>query len=125
MKLLIGERVRSIRKQLGLNQTEFAARIGMTQGYITSIERGTRDVNSRLVKLICETFSVSENWLFTGNGEMFQDNDHLLLANLTRKHKLNSAQSALLAAFFKLTPQQRDASIVCMKRMIEKNKGRN
>ena len=50
--MLIGERVRSIRKQLGLNQTEFAARIGMTQGYITSIERGTRDVNSRLVKLI-------------------------------------------------------------------------
>ena len=122
MKLLIGERVRSIRKQLGLNQTEFAARIGMTQGYITSIERGTRDVNSRLVKLICETYGVSENWLFTGDGDMFQDNDHLLLANLTRKHKLNSAQTALLAAFFKLTAQQRDATLVFLKRMIDKNK---
>ena len=120
--MLIGERVRSIRKQLGLNQTEFAARIGMTQGYITSIERGTRDVNSRLVKLICETFSVSENWLFAGDGDMFQDNDHLLLANLTRKHKLSSAATALLAAFFKLTAQQRDATLVFLKRMIDKNK---
>jgi len=120
--LLIGERVRSIRKQLGLNQTEFAARIGMTQGYITSIERGTRDVNSRLVKLICETYSVSENWLVTGDGDMFQDNDHLLLANLTRKHKLSSAATALLAAFFKLTAQQRDATLVFLKRMIDKNK---
>ncbi len=120
--MLIGERVRSIRKQLGLNQTEFAARIGMTQGYITSIERGTRDVNSRLVKLICETYSVSENWLVTGDGDMFQDNDHLLLANLTRKHKLSSAATALLAAFFKLTAQQRDATLVFLKRMIDKNK---
>ena len=122
MKLLIGERVRSIRKQLGLNQTEFAARIGMTQGYITSIERGTRDVNSRLVKLICETYSVSENWLFTGDGDMFQDNDHLLLANLTRKHKINSAQTARLAAFFKLTAQKRDEKLVFLKRMIKKKK---
>ena len=110
------------KSQLGLNQTEFAARIGMTQGYITSIERGTRDVNSRLVKLICETYSVSENWLFTGDGDMFQDNDHLLLANLTRKHKLSSAATALLAAFFKLTAQQRDATLVFLKRMIDKNK---
>ena len=94
----------------------------MTQGYITSIERGTRDVNSRLVKLICETYSVSENWLFTGDGDMFQDNDHLLLANLTRKHKLSSAATALLAAFFKLTAQQRDATLVFLKRMIDKNK---
>lgn len=116
-----GKRVRAIRKQLGLNQTEFAARIGMTQGYITSIERDIREVNDRLVKLICETYSVSEAWLVSEEGEMFQDNDHLLLANLMKKYKLNYTETTLLSSFFKLTSLQRAASVAFLNRMVSKN----
>lgn len=117
-----GERVRSLRKQLGLSQVEFANRIGMTQGYVTNIERGTRDVNDRLIKLISETYSVSEEWLLTGEGDMFQDNDHLLLANLMKKYRMNSMETALISAFFELTAPQREASVYFIKRMIDKNK---
>ncbi len=117
-----GERVRSLRKQLGLSQVEFANRIGMTQGYVTNIERGTRDVNDRLIKLMSETFSVSEEWLLTGEGDIFQDNDHLLLANLMKKYRMNSMETALISAFFELTAPQREASVYFIKRMIDKNR---
>ena len=121
-RVINGERVRAVRKQLGLSQTEFAARMGMTQGYVTNIERNIREVNSRLAKLICDTYSVSETWLASGEGDMFQDNEHLMLANLMKKHKLNSAEVALMAAFFKLTAIQREAAMIYLHGLIKQRK---
>ena len=120
--MINGERVRAVRKQLGLSQTEFAARMGMTQGYVTNIERNIREVNSRLAKLICDTYSVSETWLVSGEGDMFQDNEHLMLANLMKKHKLNSAEAALMEAFFKLTAIQREAAMIYLYGLIKQRK---
>lgn len=121
-RVINGERVRAVRKQLGLSQTEFAARMGMTQGYVTNIERNIREVNSRLAKLICDTYSVSETWLVSGEGDMFQDNEHLMLANLMKKHKLNSAEAALMEAFFKLTAIQREAAMIYLYRLLKQRR---
>ena len=121
-RVINGERVRAVRKQLGLSQTEFAARMGMTQGYVTNIERNIREVNSRLAKLICDTYSVSETWLVSGEGDMFQDNEHLMLANLMKKHKLNSAEAALMEAFFKLTAIQREATMIYLYRLLKQRR---
>ena len=121
-RLINGERVRAVRKQLGLSQTEFAARMGMTQGYVTNIERNIREVNARLAKLICDTYSVSETWLVSGEGDMFQDNEHLMLANLMKKHKLNSAEAALMEAFFKLTAIQREAAMIYLYRLLKQRR---
>lgn len=121
-RVINGERVRAVRKQLGLSQTEFAARMGMTQGYVTNIERNIREVNARLAKLICDTYSVSETWLVNGEGDMFQDNEHLMLANLMKKHKLNSAEAALMEAFFKLTAIQREAAMIYLYRLLKQRR---
>ena len=121
-RVINGERVRAVRKQLGLSQTGFAARMGMTQGYVTNIERNIREVNSRLAKLICDTYSVSETWLVSGEGDMFQDNEHLMLANLMKKHKLNSAEAALMEAFFKLTAIQREAAMIYLYRLLKQRR---
>ena len=123
-RVINGERVRAVRKQLGLSQTEFAARMGMTQGYVTNIERNIREVNSRLAKLICDTYSVSETWLVSGEGDMFQDNEHLMLANLMKKHKLTGAEAALMAAFFKLTAAQREAAMFYLDGLLKHRKRR-
>ena len=52
LRLINGEKVRAIRKKLGLSQVEFGARMGITQGYVTNIERNIREVNAKLAKLI-------------------------------------------------------------------------
>ena len=67
----INTRFKLVRKTLGKNQTDFAKEIGLTQSSITMIERGERDVLERHVKSICSIFHVDENWLLTGEGEMF------------------------------------------------------
>lgn len=64
------DRIRSVRKKSGLNQTEFGNRIGATQAMLTSYETGRVIPSDTVLKLICKEFSVSYAWLKTGEGPM-------------------------------------------------------
>lgn len=69
-------RVRTLRKELGLNQAEFAKRIGLSQSTLAMLETGKRTFNEKHLKLVCATFGVQEGWLRTGEGEMFADSPY-------------------------------------------------
>lgn len=64
------DRIRSVRKKSGLNQTEFGNRIGATQAMLTSYETGRVIPSDTVLKLICKEFSISYAWLKTGEGPM-------------------------------------------------------
>lgn len=64
-------RIKEIRRTLKLNQNEFAEKIGLSQSSLAMIEVGKRNFSDKHIKLICSTFNISENWLRTGNGNMF------------------------------------------------------
>ena len=64
-------RIRLVRKNLGLNQEEFARQIGLTQTALSMIELEKVALTDKNIKLMCATFAVDENWLRTGKGEMF------------------------------------------------------
>lgn len=68
------ERIRELRKYLNLSQAEFAERLGTTRDVIGNIEYNRLkrpEQKESLYKLICKEFDVNEEWLRTGNGEMF------------------------------------------------------
>ena len=67
------ERIKELRKELGLTQTEFAERIGSAQNTITGYETGRRVPSSQVITLIARTFDVNETWLRTGVGAMFNE----------------------------------------------------
>jgi len=69
--MTILDRIRLVRKEIGLKQGEFADRIGLTQTSMSMIENGRAPLTDKNIKLICATFAVDEDWLRTGNGEMF------------------------------------------------------
>jgi len=70
-RMRIIDRIRLVRKTLGLNQIEFARRIGLTQTSMSMIEIEKSALTEKNIKLICTTFAVDETWLRTGKGEMF------------------------------------------------------
>ena len=43
-KINFGRNLQAARKRLGLTQTEFAKRLGMTQGYISQVEIGAENL---------------------------------------------------------------------------------
>lgn len=67
----IGERIRALRKHLNMNQNDLGNKIGLASNTITNYETGRRNPSNQVLELICREFNVSENWLRTGEGQMF------------------------------------------------------
>lgn len=69
----VNQRVKFLRQNLKLSQSEFANTLGCTQGNITNIERteGGRGVSMDMVQKIAEVYNVSTDWLIKGEGEPF------------------------------------------------------
>jgi transcriptional regulator with XRE-family HTH domain len=67
----INERVTEIRKALGYSQQQFSEIIKLSRSCEAGIEIKRRKVNDRLVKMICLSYGVNEEWLKTGRGQMF------------------------------------------------------
>ena len=70
-----GERIKELRKTLEIRQGDFAKKLSTTQGPISDIENGRKNLSDRTIKLICledwNGRTVNEDWLRTGEGEMF------------------------------------------------------
>ncbi len=73
--LQMNNRIRELRKTLGLRQREFAERIGLKQNAISYMEKNGSTVTEQNIKSICSQFNVNEHWLRTGLGQMFLENE--------------------------------------------------
>lgn len=67
----MNDRIRELRKALGLTQQEFADRIGIKRNTVANYETGRNDPVDSVCALIVREFNVNETWLRTGAGEMF------------------------------------------------------
>lgn len=86
------ERLKEARKFLGLNQTQFAEEIGITQTTYSVIENGNGRLTDKRIKTICAIFNISEEWLRTGDGEMLDSSHYIrklknISENLTEESK--------------------------------------
>lgn len=101
----VNERIKKLRQALNLSQDEFGKRLGVTRGAITNIELNKVEPKPLFVDLICREFNASENWIRTGEGEMF----------------VEKTESEELAAFFgdllKDEPDFRHRLIAAMSRL--------
>lgn len=79
-----GERVREVRKNLGLTLEKFGDKIGMKKNSVSQIENGKNNVTDANIKAICREFNVDYIWLTTGKGEMFVDSDDDFLEKIDR-----------------------------------------
>lgn len=63
-------RIKLIRKDAGLTQSEFGERIGIKQNSVAQMESGGRSPSNPVISSICKEFRINESWLRTGEGEM-------------------------------------------------------
>lgn len=73
--MLQGERVKEIRKSLGLTTEKFGEKLGIQRSAVSKIENGRCSLTDSNIKAICREFNVDYIWLTTGKGEMFIDSD--------------------------------------------------
>lgn len=71
----MNQRIKEVRRSLGLSQEEFGRRLGITKSAVSRIESSSNGASGQTVKSICREFNIEYGWLTTGQGEMFAEND--------------------------------------------------
>lgn len=69
----MNERLKRLRRELNITQQEFADRIGIKRSTMATYESGRNEPIDAVISLICREFDVNEDWLKTGDGEMFEE----------------------------------------------------
>jgi transcriptional regulator with XRE-family HTH domain len=83
----VNNRIIEVRKALKLSQKDFSAGIKISRSLICALEASQRRVNDRIVKIICLTYGVNEQWLKTGSGILFTDLEDLRLKRILENFK--------------------------------------
>lgn len=120
------ERIKELRKALGLTQQKFADAIGVRQNTVAQYEMGRNPPTDTVITLICREFNVSEEWLRTGEGDMFKPksrNEELFeFAAKVAEGDPGSIQSQLLAVMARLTDEQWEVLAQVAHEFVEETK---
>lgn len=108
------DRIRMIRKDLNMNQTEFGSEIGATQKMVTTYETGAVLPDKSIRLLICQKFNVNESWLETGEGVPYKEGLIPELANALR------SMPSVAAALERLLPMMSPEDFAHIDEMVRK-----
>ena len=90
----MNNRIKQIRKTLKLTQQKFSSRIGVQRNTIAMYEMGKTVPSEAIILSICREFNVNENWLRTGEGEMFRSTSrHDVIAKFMEQLLLEESDS--------------------------------
>lgn len=112
-----GERIREVRKTLGLTLEKFGEKIGMKKNSVSQIENGKNSVTEQVVKSICREFNVDYIWLTTGDGEMFVDTDDDFIERIDR---IMAGEDEARKNLFKFMLELSDEDIAALDRLMKK-----
>ena len=113
---------------LGLNQTDFGKPLGITQGAITSYEIGRRQPMDAVILGICREYGVSEEWLKTGEGEMFAHQEEQARIAAFFGEALNVPENIkyrLVSTLSQLSPEDWDLLTKIAERLYKEHGGKD
>ena len=103
-------RLKELRTVLGLNQEEFASALKIGRSTIANYEAGTRAPVASVISLISQKWNVNEEWLRTGEGQMFVDvsraDELQRLIEETMSDESGEIKRRIATAVLRLTPDQ-------------------
>lgn len=103
-----GERVKEVRKALGLTLDKFGEKVGVKKQTVSRIENGVNNVTDQMVLSICREFNVNYDFLMNGEGEMFGDLPQTVLDELCAQYDLDDLDRTLVEMYIEMPEQVRD-----------------
>lgn len=73
----MNDRIKWLREELIMTQDELARSLGLSRNYISLVENGQRNLSDQSTRLLCKLYNINEQWLKTGFGNMYNDNQQL------------------------------------------------
>ena len=99
--MTINDRVKHLRKNiLRLSQEEFSRKIDISRSNLGNVEVGRINVTERLIVAICRAFMVNKEWLLSGTGPMYVNNDDAKIDELAEIYRaLNETNRKYLKGY--------------------------
>ena len=99
-----GERIRLIRKENHMNQTEFAKELSLSTTTVCQLECGKYQMARTTKRIVCSRFRINPEWLETGEGEMHavKGNAEELAPDIVKVLEENPAISRFAETIFRI-----------------------
>lgn len=108
----MNERIKMVRQRAGLTMEAFGERIFLVKSMVSRMEHGDISPTDRTVDAICREFHVREEWLRTGEGEMYEadapDND---IDRALQDCGATGLEADVIKAYLELSPELRKVFI--------------
>ena len=112
----VGERIKEVRKALGLSGEAFGKPIGLSRGALSNIERNTNGASDRTIRLICSNYL----WLTEGKGEMFIDDMDAILEELAAEKGYDADTLRIMKKLYSLPNDQFNLVMQLIDNLVEK-----
>lgn len=120
------DRIRKLREECGLSRKEFGEKMYVSQDVINNVERGRVEPTGLLIKCICDTYGVKEDWLRSGPEEEPQyienDDDFKMIERLIKENGGNLKLKSFLLNWMELSPSNQSALESLSAHMVEESK---
>lgn len=112
---MVGMRIAQLRREHNMTQRELARALNVSPSAIGMYEQGRRQPSADLIVAICDTFSISTQWLLTGRpytGTDFEQDLKMLLRD-PGEERLGSTSQEEVEALLKGMGKCRKESRIC------------
>lgn len=113
-----GERLKTIRKELGLTQVQFASKLNISNGHLSDLEKDRKNITDSLIQILNFTYQVNSNWLTTGNGKIFDETDDLYKLFGYMINDMEEDEKKFMKNFLSLSQENRKQTIQFLKKLV-------
>ena len=118
--MIQGERIKVIRKELGLTLEKFGEKLGVTKTTISRIEKGVNNLTDQMARSICREYNVDYDYLMYGEGDMFTDLPKTIVDELCMQFDLDDFDRAVVEMYLDLPAELRQVIKAKVKDMVQK-----
>ena len=103
----VGNRVKTVRKALGISQEKFGNQIGISKVAISDIENEKTSLTERNARSICREFNIDYFWLTEGTGEMFIEFPNVEIDMIVNDYKLDETDRIFIETYLNASADER------------------
>ncbi|MDB8552949.1 helix-turn-helix domain-containing protein [Turicibacter sanguinis] len=109
---MINQNIKTLREEhLKLSRENFANEVGLKRTAIYLIETGQRNPSERTINDICARFNVNKEWLTTGEGDIFIENEIFSLDKYAKENNMTDLEIEIFKRFLSFDVETRTSVI--------------
>ncbi len=105
----MNKRIQLLRNTLELTAHDFGQKVNLSALTVKTLESNSMPVSPSIISKICSAFSVNENWLKYGEGEIFAEKVESPFTPLREFYQLSEEDEELIKSFVTMPPVKRKA----------------